>query len=233
MKKGKKYLALLLAAVVATGSLQIPACAETKNESSVQKETGEEIGVQMQQLKEESGPLTLLDLSLEGVEAAELTEDEFATKFNASQIQIEEADREMCADLGTGLQEAETGMAEQKTVSVNDTVSVNAVSGTTDLLAETKGYATLEDASAYVCSQMLKRKEIFTVKLAKSKDSSQQNIRNILLGAFAYDENGNPQEIICITIWHIWRGNSRMAAMIRSYTGSVCCIVQHWKRSSM
>ena len=123
MKKGKKYLALLLAAVVATGSLQIPACAETKNESSVQKETGEEIGVQMQQLKEESGPLTLLDLSLEGVEAAELTEDEFATKFNASQIQIEEADREMCADLGPGLQEAETGMAEQKTVSVNDTVS--------------------------------------------------------------------------------------------------------------
>ena len=193
MKKGKKYLALLLAAVVATGSLQIPACAETKNESSVQKETGEEIGVQMQQLKEESEPLTLPDLSLEGVEAAELTEDEFATKFNASQIQIEEADREMCADLGTGLQEAETGMAEQKTVSVNDTVSVNAVSGTTDLLAETKGYATLEDASAYVCSQMLKRKEIFTVKLAKSKDSSQQNIRNILLGAFAYDENGNPQ----------------------------------------
>lgn len=193
MKKGKKYLALLLAAVVATGSLQIPAWAETKNESSVQKEMGEEIGVQMQQLKEESEPLTLLDLSLEGVEAAELTEDEFATKFNASQIQIEEADREMCADLGTGLQDAETGMAEQKTVSVNDTVSVNAVSGTTDLLAETQGYATLEDASAYVCSQMLKRKEIFTVKLAKSKDSSQQNIRNILLGAFAYDENGNPQ----------------------------------------
>lgn len=193
MKKGKKYLALLLAAVVATGSLQTPAWAETKNESSVQKETGEEISVQMQQLKEESEPLTLLDLSLEGVEAAELTEDEFAAKFNASQIQIEEADREMCADLGTGLQDAETGMAEQKTVSVNDTVSVNAVSGTTDLLAETQGYATLEDASAYVCSQMLKRKEIFTVKLAKSKDSSQQNIRNILLGAFAYDENGNPQ----------------------------------------
>ena len=43
--------------------LQIPACAETKNESSVQKETGEEIGVQMQQLKEESEPLTLPDLS--------------------------------------------------------------------------------------------------------------------------------------------------------------------------
>ena len=72
----------------------------------------------------------------------------------------------MCADLGTDLQDAETGMAEQKTVSVNDTVSVNAVSGTTDLLAETQGYATLEDASAYVSSQMLKRKEIFTVKLA-------------------------------------------------------------------
>ena len=50
MKIGKKYLALLLAAVVATGSLQIPACAETKNESSVQKETGEEIGVQMQNI---------------------------------------------------------------------------------------------------------------------------------------------------------------------------------------
>ena len=193
MKNGKKCLALLLAAAVATGSLQIPAWAETRDEGCVQKEAGEEISVQMQQFKEESEPLTLLDLSLEGVEAAELTEDEFATKFNASQIQIEEADWEMCADLGTDLQEAETGMAEQKTVSVNDTVSVNAVSGTTDLLAETQGYATLEDASAYVCSQMLKRKEIFTVKLAKSKDSSQQNIRNILLGAFAYDENGNPQ----------------------------------------
>ena len=47
MKKGKKYLALLLAAVVATGSLQTPAWAETKNESGVQKETGEEISVQM------------------------------------------------------------------------------------------------------------------------------------------------------------------------------------------
>ena len=149
MKKGKKYLALLLAAVVATGSLQITACAETKNESSVQKETGEEIGVQMQQLKEESEPLTLPDLSLEGVEAAELTEDEFAAKFNASQIQIEEADREMCADLGTDLQDAETGMAEQKTVSVNDTVSVNAVSGTTDLLAETQGYAEYPEYPAW------------------------------------------------------------------------------------
>ncbi|MBU5428448.1 leucine-rich repeat protein [Kineothrix sp. MSJ-39] len=193
MKKGKKYLALLLAVAVAAGSLQIPALAETKDEVGVQKEAGEEISAQMQQLKEESEPLTLLDLSLEGVEAAELTEAEFAAKFDVSPTQIAEADREMCADLGTDLPDPEAVSGEAETVSANNAVSGNTVSDETDLLAETQGYATLEDASAYVCSQMLKRKEIFTVKLAKSKDSSQQNIRNILLGAFAYDENGNPQ----------------------------------------
>lgn len=183
MKKGRKCLALLLAAVVTAGSIQTPALAETK----------EEISVQMQLLKEESEPLTLLDLSLEGVEAAELTEEEFSAKFNVSQAQIEEADREMCEDLGVNLTDPEADMTEQETVSANDTVSADTTSDETDLLAETQGYATLEDASAYVCSQMLKRKEIFTIKLAKSKDSSQQDIRNILLGAFAYEENGNPQ----------------------------------------
>ena len=193
MKKGKKYLALLLAAVVMAGNLQIPALAETKDETGVQEEAGEEISVQMQQLADESEPLTLLDLSLEGVEAAQLTEAEFAAKFDASQEKIDEADREMCADLGTVLPDPEAGTKEPETVSENDAVSSNTVSGETDLLAETQGYATLEDASAYACSQMLKRKEIFTIKLAKSKDSSQQNIRDILLGAFAYDENGNPQ----------------------------------------
>lgn len=193
MKKGKKYLTLLLAVAVAAGSLQIPVLAETKDEVGVQKEVGEEISAQMQQLKEESESLTLLDLSLQGVEDAELTEAEFAAKFDVSPTQIEEADREMCADLGVDLSEAEAISGEAETVSANNAVSENSVSDETDLLAETKGYATLEDASAYACSQMLKRKEIFTVKLAKSKDSSQQNIRDILLGAFAYDENGNPQ----------------------------------------
>ena len=183
MKNGKKCLALLLAAAVATGIFQVPAMAETK----------EEFNAQTQQLKEESQPLTLLDLSLKGVEAAELTETEFAARFDVSSAQIEEADREMCADLGTDRTDSDTGATDRETISVNDVLSANTVSDTTDLLAETRGYATLEDASAYVCSQMLKRKEIFTVKLAKSKDSSQQNIRNILLGAFAYDENGNPQ----------------------------------------
>ena len=41
-----------------------------------------------------------------------------------------------------------------------------------DMLKELVCYATLEDASAYVCSQMLKRKEIFTVKLAKLRHST-------------------------------------------------------------
>lgn len=130
----------------------------------------------------------LLTFSDEEVAACEVTEDEMDALVSTEQIA--ESENELAADLQAYYEEK---LMEDPDMLIK---SENAVSDNSaeELDVEELGYATIEDAADYIRAQMVKRKTLVTVKLAKGPDSAQRNIQKILKVSTDYYPGCAPAE---------------------------------------
>ena len=128
-----------------------------------------------------------IDISEEAILAAEMTEDEFASRFSLDETDLVAAETEMEKELGISKPQAQE-------VSANS-ISANSISANTTEVSPDRAttYATLEDAAAYMRSKMVARKEEITVRVA-GKDSAAKSVKKLMDKAFEYDINGKPNE---------------------------------------
>lgn len=142
------------------------------------------------------GMCTPFTFSDEEIATHEISED--ALNDLVTPEEIAETERDLAADLQTYCEQKNGVLPDfsNETISGNDVISETSVSTNTveKLSAETLGYATIEDAAAYLRSQMVKRKTLVTVKLAKGPDSAQRNIQKIFMSATEYYEGCTPRE---------------------------------------
>ncbi len=137
--------------------------------------------------------MQMLDISEEAIKDAMMSSEEFYRHYDCYKEEIKAADEEMYAQL-LGDEVSAQMSVSGNTISEND-ISGNSISSEDEVLtAQHASYATIEDAAAYLRSKLVARKEMISIKIANTKDSTLKDVKKVIDKAFEYDVNGKPME---------------------------------------
>lgn len=175
----KRYFSAILVLALIFSILPCSALQVFATDGSFVQETGTALN---------SG-MTGIDLSEEGVAAAQISREEFMQRYGLSAETLALSEEKM--------------YAECFPVDAQTSVSVNSVSDN-GIVAEGASYLTLEDAATYLRKKMVQREELVTIKIGTTKVSALKSVEKIMNKAVEYDINGKPEEGDYL-YWHISR----------------------------